>query len=88
MLCYDVYMRTTLTLDEDVAQRTKKLAVELKKPFKVVLNEALRKGLDQVEKPQKCRKYLTNPHEMGLREGLSIDNVQELLAQVEGENRR
>jgi hypothetical protein len=50
-------MRTTLTLDEDVAQRTKKLAAKLKKPFKFVLNEALRKGLDQVEKPQKRRDY-------------------------------
>jgi hypothetical protein len=81
-------MRTTLTLDEDVAQRTKELAAKLKKPFKVVLNEALRKGLDQVEKPQKHRPYRTNPHEMGLRAGFSIDNIQELLAQVEGENRR
>ena len=81
-------MRTTLTLDEDVAQRTKKLASKLKKPFKAVLNEALRKGLDQVEQPQKRRDYRTIPHEMGLREGLSIDNIQELLAHAEGENRR
>ena len=81
-------MRTTLTLDEDVAQRTKKLASKLKKPFKVVLNEALRKGLDQFEKPQKRKEYRTIPHEMGLKEGLSFDNIQELLSQVEGESRR
>lgn len=81
-------MRTTLTLDEDVAQRTKKLAAKLKKPFKAVLNEALRKGLDQVEKPQKRKSYRTIPHEMGLREGLRLDNIQDLLAQVEGEDRR
>ena len=81
-------MRTTLSLDEDVAQRTKDLATKLKKPFKLVLNEALRKGLDQIEKPQKRRTYKTTPHEMGLREGLSLDNIEELLAQVEGENRR
>ena len=77
-----------MTLDEDVAQRIKNLAAKLKKPFKVVLNETLRKGLDQVEKPQKRRNYQTIPHEMGLREGLSIDNIQELLAQVESEDRR
>ena len=81
-------MRTTLTLDEDVAQRTKELAVKSNKPFKLVLNEALRIGLDQVEKPLKCRRYRTNPHEMGLREGFSFDNIQELLAQSEGENSR
>jgi len=81
-------MRTTLTLDEDVAQRTKVLATKLKKPFKVVLNEALRKGLVQIEKPQKRREYRTIPHKMGLKEGLSIDNIQELLSQVEGEDRQ
>ncbi|MBN2246862.1 MAG: DUF2191 domain-containing protein [Candidatus Aminicenantes bacterium] len=81
-------MRTTLTLDEDVAQKTKELALKLKKPFKVVLNEALRRGLDQVEKPQKSRSYRTVPHEMGLREGYSLDNIQELISQAEGEDSR
>ena len=81
-------MRTTLTLDEDVAQRTKNLAAKLNLPFKVVLNETLRKGLDQAEESQKRREYRTNPHKMGLREGLSIDNVQELLSQTEGEDRQ
>lgn len=81
-------MRTTLTLDEDVAQKTKELAKQLKKPFKVVLNDALRRGLDQVEKPHKSRLYRTTPHEMGLREGYSLDNIQELISQAEGENSR
>jgi len=81
-------MRTTLTLDEDVAQRTKELAVKLKKPFKEVLNEALRKGLAEVEKPLKCRQYRTYPHAMDLREEFSIDNIQDLISQVEGENTR
>ena len=54
----------------------------------MVLNEALRKELDQVERPQKRRNYRTVPHKMGLREDLSIDNIQELLAQVEDEDRR
>ena len=81
-------MRTTLTLDEDVAQRTKEIALKLKKPFKVILNEALRKGLVEVEKPMKYRKYRTNPHEMGLRDEFSIDNIQDLISQVEGENTR
>jgi predicted transcriptional regulator len=81
-------MRTTLTLDEDVANRTKDLAAQLNKSVKVVLNEALRKKLDQIEKPQRRRDYRTIPHKMGLRERSSIDNIQELLAKVEGDNRR
>ena len=54
-------MKTTLTLDEDVAQKTRELAAKLKKPFKVVLNEALRKGLEEVEKPVRRQQYRTNP---------------------------
>ena len=81
-------MRTTLTLDEDVAQKTRNLAKRMKKPFKNVVNEALRLGLDQVEQPLKRQKYRTDPHEMGLREGHNLDNIQELLAQVEGEDFR
>jgi hypothetical protein len=81
-------MRTTLTLDEDVAQKTRELALKLKKPFKVVLNEALRKGLEEVEKPLKRLPYRTVPHEMSLREGFSLDNIQELISHAEGENTR
>ena len=81
-------MRTTLTLDEDVADRTKKLATRLKKPFKMVVNETLRRGLEQAEKPTKQRSYRTKPHSMGLRKGYNLDNTQELLAQVEGEDFR
>ena len=81
-------MRTTLTLDEDVAQKTRDLAKRMKKPFKTVVNEALRLGLDQVEKPLKRKKYRTDPHPMGLRDGYDLDNIQELLAQVEGEDFR
>ena len=79
-------MRTTLTLDPDVAAKAKKGAVQLGKPFKEVVNAALRIGLDQVLKPPAARPYRTKPHPMGLREGFSYDNVSELLAHAEGED--
>jgi len=81
-------MRTTLSLDEDVLQRARTVASQLRVPFKTVVNEALRVGLSEVEKPAKQRPYKTAPHAMGLRSGLSADNVQELLAQAEGEGFR
>jgi len=81
-------MRTTLTLDEDVADKTRALAKKLRRPFKTVVNDALRLGLEQAEKPTKRRRYRTQTHAMGLREGYSLDNVQELLAQAEGEDYR
>lgn len=81
-------MRTTLTLDDDVLERARALAAKLRKPFRSIVNEALRAGLDQVEKPAKQRPYKTVPHAMGLRSGRNLDNIQELLAQVEGEDFR
>lgn len=39
-------MRTTLTLDDELAAALKKRAYETGKPFKEVVNEALRAGLE------------------------------------------
>ena len=77
-------MRTTLTIDDDVMERARAVAAKLRTPFKAIVNEALRAGLDQVEQPSKQRRYKTKPHEMGLRHCHNIDNIPELLAQIEG----
>ena len=77
-------MRTTLTIDDDVIERARAVAAKLRAPFRMIINEALRAGLDQVEQPVKQRPYRTRPHAMGLRRGRNLDNIQELLAQVEG----
>ena len=81
-------MRTTLSLDEDVLEKARALASQLRVPFKTVVNEALRLGLSEVEKPAKQRRYKMIPHAMGLRKGYSLDNVQEVLSQAEGESFR
>jgi hypothetical protein len=81
-------MRTTLTLDEDVFQWAHRLSKELDRPFKQVINAALREGLPLLELPAASKPYRTEPRAMGLRAGLSLDNVAELLAQVEGEDSR
>jgi hypothetical protein len=81
-------MRTTLSLDEDVLEKARGVAGRLHVPFKQVVNEALRLGLVEVEMPAKKRPYRTVSRAMGLREGYSLDNISELLAQVEGEDYR
>ncbi len=81
-------MRTTLALDEDVLQKARAAATRLRVPFKTVVNEALRLGLNEVEKPAKQRRYRTIPRAMGLRKGYNLDNIQELLAHAEGEDFR
>ncbi|MCF7762312.1 MAG: DUF2191 domain-containing protein [Verrucomicrobia bacterium] len=79
-------MRTTLTLDPDVAAKARKGAARLGRPFKEVVNAALRIGLDQVLKPPSARPYITKPRPLGLRRGFSYDDIGELLARAEGED--
>lgn len=78
-------MRTTLTLDPDVASKAKKVAARLHKSFKEIVNAALRIGLEEVLHPPAAKRYRTKPRPLGLRRGLSYDNVAELLAHAEGE---
>ena len=76
-------MRTTITLDDDVAATLKAQVRKSGKPFKEVVNEALRKGLlPPSSKPISPVKLNTRP--LGLRPGLNYESFSELLEQVEG----
>jgi len=79
-------MRTTLTLDPDIAAKAKKGAAKLRKPFKEVINAALRVGLDEILAPPAAKPYRTKPRPLGLRRGFSYDNIAELMAIGEGED--
>jgi len=82
-------MRTTLTIDDDVLDKAKAVAAKLRTPFRRVVNEALRTGLQIVEDtPPRTRSYRTHPRKMGLKTGRNLDNIQELLSQIEGEDHR
>ena len=77
-------MRTTLTLDPDVGAKAKEGAAKLGKPFKEVINAALRLGLEQVLRPPVSKPYRTQGRPLGLRRGLNYDNIGELLARAGG----
>jgi hypothetical protein len=81
-------MRTTLAIDDDVLDQARAVAAKLRTPFRRVVNEAIRAGLQAVEQPARTRPYQTSPHKMGLKAGRSLDNIHELLAQIEGEDHR
>ena len=81
-------MRTTLAIDDDVLDTARHIAERLHTPFRRVINEALRAGLQTVEAPATSRPYHTRARKLGLRAGRNLDNIQELLAQVEGEGQR
>ena len=81
-------MRTTLAIDDDVLDRARSVAEQLGAPFRRVINEALRAGLKTVAEPATTRTYHTRPRKLGLKTGRSLDNIQELIAQMEGESHR
>ncbi len=82
-------MRTTLTLDPDVAQRARADAARSGRTFKEMVNEAMRVGLEVLEQRSgQGRPYRTEALPMGLRAGLSYDNVGELLVRAEEEDYR
>jgi uncharacterized protein YlaI len=79
-------VRTTITLDKDVASRIKRL--KKNRPFRELVNDALRAGLDQIESERtKAGRYSLTPVE-GRPRRTDLDNVAELLAEVEGDTFR
>jgi hypothetical protein len=81
-------MRTTLSIDDDVLEAARVLAAARKASFRVIINEALRSGLSTLEGGMRSKAYRTEPRPMGVRPGYDLDNVQELLSRLEGEERR
>jgi plasmid stability protein len=77
-------VRTTLTLDEDVAARLKAEARRSGRAFKDVVNAALRRGLASEPSRQKRARFVVRARDLGpLQPGLSLDNIGELLERAE-----
>jgi hypothetical protein len=78
-------MRTTLTIEEDVAAKLqKKLKQSVGKTFKDVVNETLRLGLLAEKNIKPTGKFVVRSRPLGLKKGLNYDNIGELLEQIEG----
>lgn len=74
-------MRTTVTLDDDLAEMVKQRAKERDVPFKSVLNEVIRAGLEQqVPRP---RRYRMKPSNLGVRSGVDLTKSLSLAAELE-----
>jgi metal-responsive CopG/Arc/MetJ family transcriptional regulator len=80
-------MRTTITLEKDVAARLQRL--RKRQPFKELVNDALRAGLDQIEKRSSAKpaRYSITPVE-GRPRRTDLDNIAEVIAEIEGDRFR
>jgi len=82
-------MRTTLTIDDDVAAILKRLTKNRRTRLKDVVNEALRHGLAITAAPPAAQEtFRTTAVALGRCRTGSVDNVTDALAAAEGESFR
>ncbi len=76
-------MRTTLTLDDDVANYLKEQSLLLNKPFKQVVNDTLRRGMSPTG-PTERPKFKVRPFSSGgFLPGVDPDNPKKYMEDLE-----
>jgi hypothetical protein len=78
-------MRTTLTLDSDVARRLQQEIRRSGKGMKAVVNEALRAGLGLAGERERLPPFEVEPHAFGFRPGVDLDRLNQLADELEAE---
>ena len=75
-------MRTTLTLDDDIADSLREQARLLDKPFKQVVNDALRRGMSPVVQEDRPV-FRVVPLSGGFRPGVDLLKLNQLNDELE-----
>ena len=78
-------MRTTLTLDDDIADSLKERARLLDISFKQVVNDTLRRGLSPSGDQTPPRRYRVVPNRSGLVPGVDPLKLNQLNDQIEAD---
>ncbi len=78
-------MRTTVTLDDDLAGLLKQRARELGIPFKEAVNRTIRAGLGEGVAAGRRPAPKTIPHSFGFRPGVDVDQLGQLADELEAE---
>jgi hypothetical protein len=78
-------MRTTLTIADDLMDRLKREARRSRRPFKAVVNEALRLGVDRLNPPARRPDFRQRVFKMGFPPGTQLDKALQLAARLDDE---
>lgn len=78
-------MRTTVTLEPDLAKKVKALAHRRKLSFKQALNEVIRRGLTSPDRQAAQTRFTVQPHAGGFRPGIDPGKLNQLVDQLEVE---
>jgi hypothetical protein len=81
-------MRTTLTLDRDVADSLRKEMRRTGHGLKTTINDALRRGLRMSRRPTRSPRFEVKPHAFGVRPGVDLDRLNQLVDELEAEDAR
>ncbi|MDY0062288.1 MAG: CopG family transcriptional regulator [Myxococcota bacterium] len=76
-------MRTTLTIEDDLARRLKEKARREGRPFKTVVNEVLCAGLGGPGRPVERPAFEVVPVHAGFRPGIDPARLNQLLDELE-----
>jgi len=78
-------VRTTLSLDRDVAERLRLEMRRTGKGLKESVNEALRRGLALGGRPPRAPRFRVEPHAFGFKPGIDLDRLNQLADELEAE---
>jgi len=78
-------MRTTLTLDHDVAERLEQEMRRTGRGLKATVNDAIRRGLDMARKAPRAPRFEVQPHAFGVKPGIDLDRMNQLVDELEAE---
>ncbi len=81
-------MRTTLTIDDDVAKLVEQEVRRSGDSFKGTVNRLLRRGLMAEDRTPNSERFEVTPLFMGVRSGQNYDNIEALLEELEGPGHR
>lgn len=79
--------RTTLTLEDDVAERLQEESRRTGRSFKDVVNRAIRAGLDR-QSGRPVERFVVKARPMHAKPGMDFDDIEGLLDRIEGPLRR
>ena len=80
-------MRTTVTLDRDVAEGLDKEMRRSRRGLKATINDALRRGLQLGTRPPKRPPFKVRPQALGVKPGIDLDRMNQLVDELEAAER-
>ena len=78
-------MRTTLTIEDDLASFLKEEGRRKGMSFKEIVNMALRRGLSSGQEVAPAHRVVTRPHDYRFKPGIDLDKLNQLVDELEAE---